>query len=462
MKPKVLIKKCETYDRLKILRQVSQGMDLLNFAPRGRVFVKPNVVFANDPDTFGSTAFTHPRLLGASVLALGAKNGTDQIDIGENAAIGVPTRLCYKYAGYYQETALVQKAATCPVDIFCIDEDMRKSVFVGGKVHDNLRISRTMSKADTLVYLPKLKCHCVSKMTGAVKLNIGICSDDERAIRHDFLLNEKIVDLLAVGYPDFIVMDAIDVGMGNEAFPTPRKLGLILMGTNPMAIDLVGSQLLGLDMEDVPYLKAAADRGYGPTRLLDIELVGDITGPDQLDRHAMRLKPYDEEFFRWQDIRTELKRLKSPLRFYWGPHHGGKKEKCETGCVMGLKMYLGSLERFAGPDSFARAKPAVFVIGRVEEPIDAKGAEVFFLGSCAKAQVSNAGKTTRIDKCFTTAADMNISMGNRLGIPSMVRDPASMKELLGSTASVLARKTANGRYIQDMGHFITKHLIRRI
>jgi Domain of unknown function (DUF362) len=37
-----------------------------------------------------------------------------------------------------------------------------------------------------MVYLPKLKCHCVSTMTGAVKLNIGICSDDERAIRYDF------------------------------------------------------------------------------------------------------------------------------------------------------------------------------------------------------------------------------------------------------------------------------------
>ena len=36
------------------------------------------------------------------------------------------------------------------------------------------------------------------------------------------MLNEKIVDLLVAGYPDFIVMDAIDVGMGNEAWSALR------------------------------------------------------------------------------------------------------------------------------------------------------------------------------------------------------------------------------------------------
>ncbi len=64
-----------------------------------------------------------------------------------------------------------------------MDEERRDPVFIGGMVHDNLRVSRNMARADTKVYLPKLKCHCVSNMTGAVKLNIGICSDDERSIR---------------------------------------------------------------------------------------------------------------------------------------------------------------------------------------------------------------------------------------------------------------------------------------
>ncbi len=53
--------------------------------------------------------------------------------------------------------------------------------------------------------------------------------------------------------------------------------------------------------------------------------------------------PYDDEFSRWQDVGKELKRLNSPT------DRAGADEKCLTGCV-GLKMFLGSMERFAGTE----------------------------------------------------------------------------------------------------------------
>ncbi|MCJ7773461.1 MAG: DUF362 domain-containing protein, partial [Desulfobacterales bacterium] len=257
MKSTVVIKRCEEYDRNAIETIIKDGMTRFDYRPRGNVFVKPNVVFANNPDVFGRHAYTPAPLVGASLMAISKHTDVKRIDLGENSAIGIPTRLNFKFAGYYDEIKKVRQKAACPVNIFCIDEELRDSVFIGGMVHDNLRIPRKMARADSKVYLPKLKCHCVSNMTGAVKLNVGICSDDERAIRHDFMLNEKIVDLLTAGYPDFIVMDAVEVGMGNEAFPTARKLGLIIMGTNPVAVDLVGARLLGLGIDDVPYLKTA-------------------------------------------------------------------------------------------------------------------------------------------------------------------------------------------------------------
>ena len=45
-----------------------------------------------------------------------------------------------------------------------------------------------------------------------------------------------------------------------------------------------------------------------------------------------------------------------------------------TGCVMGVKMFLGLMERYAGVQAFAEADPVVFVIGRQTETVDAKGA----------------------------------------------------------------------------------------
>jgi len=356
----------------------------------------------------------------------------------------------------------VRAEAPCPVEIFCIDEELRDSVFLGGRVHDNLRIARRMARADSRVYLPKLKCHCVSRMTGAVKLNIGICSDDERSIRHDFLLNEKIVDLLAVGRPDFVVMDAVEVGVGNEAVPAPRTLGLLLMGRNPVAVDLVAARLLGLRLEDVPYLQAAVDRGYTPASLEEVTIDGDLAGIDDLDAQARRLLPYDNAFTRWQDVSRELERLKSPIRFFWGPYSRASGDRCLTGCVMGLKMFLAFFEQYAGAGAFASAKPVSFVVGRYAGEVDGRGNQVFLIGSCAQARVINASKVIRMDKCFTTAGDMMQTLSLKLGMPSPFMDPVFLVHYLGAVLKACVRKTLSLRYFQDVGHFFTKKFLRRL
>jgi len=460
--PHVVVRRCEEYDRDHIVKIIQSGMDDVGFRPRGKVYIKPNVVFSTKDGKYGSTAYTNPAVVGAAIEALSNPATVDRIDMGEKTAIGYPTRLTYTYAGYYEEVKKVRKKTGVPAGIFCIDEERRDSVFVGGNVHDNLRITRKMARADVKVYLPKLKCHCVSTMTGAVKLNIGICSDDERTIRHDFLLNDKIVDLLSVGYPDFIVMDAIDVGVGNEAVPTPRKLGLIIMGTNPMAVDLVGARLLGYNLDDVPYLKHAAERGFTPASLDDITISGDLTGVEDLDAAAERLLPYDDEYHSWQDVHRELSRLGCPIRFYWGYAKKAEQKKCETGCVMGLKMFFGFQERYAGAEAFKKAKPVVMVIGNVDEPIDAKGHEAFLLGSCAAADIVNAKKITKIDNCFTTAVDMAQVIRGRLGLPAPIMDPAQVIPLVATMLVSSLVKTYKMRYFQDILHFLKKGLQKRI
>ncbi len=458
----VFIKRCEEYDRDRIMELVREGMRQLNFTPSGKVFVKPNVVFASKGGRYGSTTWTHSSVVGASLLALSQSEGVTRVDLGENSAVGFPTRMCMNYAGYYDEIRQIRNQARAPIKAFCIDEERRDRVFIGGVVHDTLRVARKMARADTKVYLPKLKCHCVSTMTGAVKLNIGICSDDERSIRHDYMLDDKIVDLLAVGYPDFIVMDAIDVGVGNEAFPMPRRLGLLVMGCNPMAVDLVGARLLGHNLDDVPYLKRAVERGYAPTRLEDVVIGGDMSSIEDLDNEAKKIMPYDDEFYRWQDIHKELERLNCPIRVFWGYTREENRSRCPTGCVMGLKMFLGFLERYAGSEAFVRARPAVFVIGKVQDEIDARGNDVFMIGSCSRASVVNANKVTRIDRCFTTAGDMLQIMGAKLGIRSPLLDPSFALPLLYYMLCASVMKSVKGRYFQDVSHFIAKSLIKRL
>ena len=458
----VFVKRCEEYDQARIMELFYEGMETLGFTPKGKVFVKPNVVYATKDGKYGSTAYTDPAVIGASLLALSQTKGVKRVDMGEKTAIGYPTRLTYKHAGYYDVIKAIRPQVKAPVRMFCIDEHLRERVFIGGKVHDTLKISRKMSRADCKIYLPKLKCHCVSSMTGAVKLNIGICSDDERAIRHDFLLNDKIVDLLEVGTPDFILMDAIDVGVGNEAFPTPRKLGLVIMGTNPLAVDIIGARLLGYDVQDVPYLQRAIERGYTPSEISEIRITGDLHCIEDLDEAAKRLLPYDDEYYRWQNIEKDLARLKSPIRFYWGYTNRREQKKCPTGCIMGIKMFFGFLERYAGQQAFQNAKPTVMVVGDVEEPIDAKGQEVFLIGSCSKADIVNAQKVTKIDNCFTTAVDLAQTIRGRLGIPAPIMDKEEVLPLIKNFLIASGIKVLSLRYLQDIGFFLKRGLQKRI
>ncbi len=460
---RVLVVDCPEYDVGKIKEIVSQGMQTLGYQPQGKIALKPNVVCAFHPQVWEPSTVTSLEVMEGTIRALADKGEVSKISVTETSAIGNPTRFSFHWSGYRARIGKLAGEVNKPLELKGMDEEKRVSVFIGGKVHDRVRLGKTFAEADSKIYVPKLKCHCVSKMTGTVKLNVGIVSFDDRSIRHDFLLNEKIADLAAVGWPDFVVMDAITIGVGNEAFPTPRHLGLILMGRNALAVDLVAARLLGMNgATEVPYLAEIVSRGYQPSSLDQIQLGGDAKSVSDLDRFAERVKPYDDEFYRWQDVNKEFERMKSPLRLLHGPYSDASPATCDTGCVMGIKMYLGFLEKYAGAGAFAQAHPGLFIIGKIKEPVDAAGKNIFIFGNCSRAELKNPRRVMRINNCFVTASDMMLMIGNRLGIKSPVLDPKFFFTYLSKILAGMTVKTFNGRYLQDAGYYLSNQLFRKI
>jgi hypothetical protein len=250
--------------------------------------------------------------------------------------------------------------------------------------------------------------------------------------------------------------------MGNEVLPTPRKLGLLIISRSALAADIVSARLLGLDPAEIDHLRELFDRGNHPANNDEVELCGDITSWDGIAAAARRLEPYDDEFYRWQDVPKELRRLGSPLELCHGPYSAAKPDKCSTGCLMGLKMFLAMLERFAGEDVFAAGRAQKVVIGRIDEPVDGGGEIVWMFGSCAHADVVNAAEVVRVDKCFTTATDMFLATGNRMGVPNPFRDPKILKHFVPAAARASVAKLASGRYLEDVRHFLSQHLTRRV
>lgn len=449
MSEKVYVVKCEAYDRAKICKVVEKGLRFLGVKPFGRVFVKPNVVFSHyDKTRWGEIAYTHPEFVAGALQALSGQDLSyriKRVDVGEKTGIGMPTRMVFKWAGYYKIIKRLRQEVKFPLRIFSLEEDRRKEVCIAGKVHNTLRLSQRLVDSDFSISLPKLKLHGLAGVTCAMKLNIGILDDDERSLGHDHRIYEKIVDTVeAVKYPakpQLIIVDAIKVGVGMEMGPKSRNLGVVIMGTNHLAIDLVAAYLYGLrpPEEKVEYIRAAVRRGFQPTSLDEVEILGDYPGLAGLDLLAERMKPNDDDYHWWQKIEENLRRVKSPIKYYFGPAGKVPRETWCGSCDMALRISFGSIEMM-DPKSFSRGRPLVIIVGKHDE-IDAEGADVLMVGKCAEVgRLLNAGWVERIDRCFTTVMDLVFDLPDMAGLPNPSFDPRFFAAFVFNSAVSFFRK----------------------
>ncbi len=116
------------WNRLKRNTGNGKTYSLDSYAHQRKTFF---VSLSGLPNIFGKGAYTPTPIVGGSLLALSELPGVKRIDLVENSAIGFPTRLNYKFAGYFEEIESVRNQTSCPASIFCMDEERRDSVFTG-------------------------------------------------------------------------------------------------------------------------------------------------------------------------------------------------------------------------------------------------------------------------------------------------------------------------------------------
>ena len=117
-------------------------------------------------------------------------------------------------------------------------------------------------------------------MTGAVKNNFGAIPGRAKPGYHAKLNDPArfagmLLDLAACVGPRLSIMDAV-IGMEGDGpnAGNPRQIGLLLASENPLALDVVASEIIGLPRENNPVLLEAERRGLAPTHIKDVDLVG--------------------------------------------------------------------------------------------------------------------------------------------------------------------------------------------
>src|SRR5271165_282064 len=271
-RPRVIIRRCPSYEVEQIRTIVREGLEELDLRPHGRTLIKPNVV-ASGP-TF-KDAFTRHEFIEGVIGALRDRDDgrVTELAVGERCGITIPTRYAFDGAGYYPMFKRVG------VKHYHFEEEPQVEIRYThpGRLRDYVFTPEPVAKADFFVNCPKFKSHPWTTVTFSMKNYIGIQDDRHRLINHDHRLNEKIADLQYILQPQFIAIDAITAGEGRMLTPIPFDLGLIIMGNSQVAFDSVCCQIIGVDPATVDHIRMAAERGFGTMDLSKIEIGGDVT-----------------------------------------------------------------------------------------------------------------------------------------------------------------------------------------
>ncbi len=393
MKHKVMIMKRKDYDVDKIKSVVLEGIQELGVKPRGKVLMKPNCVMAHK-DLFPH-AFTRPEFVEGVAAAL-QKNGSEiqELALGERCGITIPTRFCFGNAGYME----VAKKYGLKVHFFDECKQVPVKLRNPERLRDTIYLPKPITETDFFVNLPKFKAHPWTRLTLSLKNLIGIQDDKYRLIDHNTHLEHKIADLAETVTHGFIAVDGITAGQKMMLTPTPFDLGAIIMGTNPCAVDTVCSHMVNTDPDQIIHLKYAAQRGFGPISLDDIEISGDYPLAEAQSRTAgfeFCMEKIDD-YFKYQGklscIVGSFPEDHSP-DYCWGGCPGALQESMHI-----IQMYYPEVHKTMGKIKY--------VVGEVDGPIDLEPDErVIFMGDCTSWRGQIDGEQVVIEKSYRSRCE---------------------------------------------------------
>lgn len=268
---RVAVIRCATYDTPAVEDGVTRGLALLGGAetfvrPGEHIVLKPNLLVASAPE---KAVTTHPAVFSAVARALAAAGA--ELSWGDSPGVG-------SGLGAGKRAGIAEAAASLGIPVADFEHG-RVVPFPSGNLIKQFTIAEGVAAADGLVSLPKLKTHALTRMTAAIKNQFGCVPGFLKGEFHTKMPNvelfsQMLVDLNLLLRPRLYVMDAI-VGMeGNgPRNGDPREVGVLLLSSDPVAIDAVGCRIMALDPALVETITYGERWGLGSAR--DIELVGD-------------------------------------------------------------------------------------------------------------------------------------------------------------------------------------------
>ena len=263
----------QTEEKMEMLFSLLGGMGRF-VKPGEKIVLKVNLLQPAAPDR---AVTTHPLVVAAAARMVKAAGALPIIADSPGAG--------YKYTSktlntLYRKTGMFDAARTSGAELN-FDTTCRRVSFDRGKLIKHFDVIDPVATADGVLNLCKLKTHTLMSFTGAVKNNFGVVPGLSKPGYHAKLHDkaqfaDMLLDLAEYVSPRLSIMDGV-IGLegdGPGVAGVPRRVGLLLGSVNPLALDVVASEILGIPREQNPLLLAAARRGITPSRLEEVEVIG--------------------------------------------------------------------------------------------------------------------------------------------------------------------------------------------
>lgn len=233
-----------------------------SFHDRSSIFVKFNLApyFQQRRTDVG----THPEAVRAVIHYLRA-HGVEDITVGEGPA-GDDVCRAFRKCGYVQ---MCEEEGVRLVDLDS-DEIVEVSIPDARSLHQ-VGLSKSVLACDGLVDVAWMRTHGYTRISLCMKNLMGVVRPDKGIIHRPF--PERITDLTAYLKPMLSVVDA------TTAFDEGRERSVLAMdltiaGTDIVAVDAVGTSVMGFDPLQIEHIRYAQERGLGIADLNRIDLVG--------------------------------------------------------------------------------------------------------------------------------------------------------------------------------------------
>jgi len=333
---------------------------IANVIPAGsKVHLKPNAIH------FSPGMHTDPAVVDALLAYLG-DHGYRRLALMENSSGGLSTRLVFTVNGYADiarrhgaELVYLDEGGTVPYTL----EGEEAPIRISRRLHERF-IDPSQRPGNFYLSLPKLKTHSMATMTLGVKNQQAFPIHEDRMHFHNHeTLHLRLARLYRMVQPDFCIIEGVTAIFNGHVPPrallkeSSVNLNVLIGGKDTVAVDTVGSRVMGYAIEEVEHLRLAAEWGLGEGRLEHIEVIGDLS-------RFQRRYPF-----------TLLRRFPPDVRII-----EGKERACVEGCKGNTECTLEILSNdYPSQGGFT----IVFGRGFDEADLEDLPGDILVVGACA-------------------------------------------------------------------------------